>query len=215
MGLNKVSIIYMFMLEQLFIFLITAVLGVIIGIVGSKILLMIILKLLGIHTSVSLVFSIDAIIQTLFILIIAYILIILQAIIFLNKYSVTQLMESEEYIDETGKHITFGEIILGILGIVFILAGYYLSTRFVELLDDIVLPFIILFLTVIGAYFFFRSSVSLILKIIKSFKSGNVTVNDVIFTSSLMFRIRKNAFSLTIISIISAITVSVLCFCSN
>ena len=45
------------------------------------------------------------------------------------------------------KHITFGEIILGILGIVFILAGYYLSTRFVELLDDIVLPFIILFLT--------------------------------------------------------------------
>ena len=121
-------------------------------------------------------------------------------------------MESEEYIDETGKHITFGEIILGILGIVFILAGYYLSTRFVELLDDIVLPFIILFLTVIGAYFFFRSSVSLILKIIKSFKSGNVTVNDVIFTSSLMFRIRKNAFSLTIISIISAITVSVLCF---
>lgn len=212
MGLNKVSIIYMFMLEQLFIFLITAVLGVIIGIVGSKILLMIILKLLGIHTSVSLVFSVDAIIQTLFILIIAYILIILQAIIFLNKYSVTQLMESEEYIDETGKHITFGEIILGILGIVFILAGYYLSTRFVELLDDIVLPFIILFLTVIGAYFFFRSSVSLILKIIKSFKSGNVTVNDVIFTSSLMFRIRKNAFSLTIISIISAITVSVLCF---
>ena len=120
-------------------------------------------------------------------------------------------MESEEYIDETGKHITFGEIILGILGIVFILAGYYLSTRFVELLDDIVLPFIILFLTVIGAISFQKFSVS-ILKIIKSFKSGNVTVNDVIFTSSLMFRIRKNAFSLTIISIISAITVSVLCF---
>ena len=192
MGLNKVSIIYMFMLEQLFIFLITAVLGVIIGIVGSKILLMIILKL-GIHTSVSLVFSVDAIIQTLFILIIAYILIILQAIIFLNKYSVTQLMESEEYIDETGKHITFGEIILGILGIVFILAGYYLSTRFVELLDDIVLPFIILFLTVMRLISFQKFSVSYI-KIIKSFKSGNVTVNDVIFTSSLMFRIRKECF---------------------
>ena len=169
----------MFMLEQLFIFLITAVLGVIIGIVGSKILLMIILKLLGIHTSVSLVFSVDAIIQTLFILIIAYILIILQAIIFLNKYSVTQLMESEEYIDETGKHITFGEIILGILGIVFILAGYYLSTRFVELLDDIVLPFIILFLTAWSLFLFQKFSVSYIKKL-NHLKSGNVTVNDVI-----------------------------------
>ena len=71
-------------------------------------------------------------------------------------------MESEEYIDETGKHITFGEIILGILGIVFILAGYYLSTRFVELLDDIVLPFIILFLTVIELISFQKFSVSYI-----------------------------------------------------
>lgn len=71
-------------------------------------------------------------------------------------------MESEEYIDETGKHITFGEIILGILGIVFILAGYYLSTRFVELLDDIVLPFIILFLTVIDLFLFQKFSVSYI-----------------------------------------------------
>ena len=71
-------------------------------------------------------------------------------------------MESEEYIDETGKHITFGEIILGILGIVFILAGYYLSTRFVELLDDIVLPFIILFLTVMEPISFQKFSVSYI-----------------------------------------------------
>ena len=71
-------------------------------------------------------------------------------------------MESEEYIDETGKHITFGEIILGILGIVFILAGYYLSTRFVELLDDIVLPFIILFLTHRSLFLFQKFSVSYI-----------------------------------------------------
>ena len=50
-GLNKKRIIYMLMLEQLFIFLITAILGMIIGVLGSKILLMIVLKLLGIHTS--------------------------------------------------------------------------------------------------------------------------------------------------------------------
>ena len=54
-GLGKKSIIYMLMLEQLFIFIITALLGMIIGILGSKILLMIVLKLLGIHTSVSII----------------------------------------------------------------------------------------------------------------------------------------------------------------
>ncbi|PTE73065.1 ABC transporter permease [Staphylococcus devriesei] len=211
-GLNKKSIIYMLMLEQLFIFLITAILGMVIGILGSKILLMIVLKLLGIHTSVSIIFSFQAIAQTLFILIISYILIIVQAWIYLNKNSIKSLMSFQDTKEESKVNITLGEVVLGILGILFILAGYYLSTRFMELLDHILLPFIILFLTVIGAYFFFRSTVSLILKIIKYSKGGNVTVNDVIFTSSLMFRIRKNAFSLTVMAIISAITVSVLCF---
>lgn len=211
-GLNKKRIIYMLMLEQVFIFLLTAILGIGIGILGSKILLMIVLKILGIHTSVSIVFSFQAIGQTLLILVMAYLLIIIQAWIYLTKHSIQSLMKAHESKDENQVTLTIGEIILGILGIVLIFAGYYLSTRFFDLIDNIFIPFIILFLTVIGAYFFFRSTVSLILKMIKRFKGGNVSVNDVIFTSSLMFRIRKNAFSLTVLAVVSAITVSVLCF---
>ncbi|UDI78938.1 ABC transporter permease [Staphylococcus taiwanensis] len=211
-GLDRKSIIYMLMIEQFFIFIITAILGVIIGVLGSKILLMIVLKLLGIHTSVSFIFSFQAIAQTLFILVVAYIFIIIQATIYLYKTSLKNLMTFDESIDDNNVNISIGEVVLGILGIAFILTGYYLSTRYIEVIDDIVMPFVILFLTVIGAYFFFRSTVSLILKMFRHFKGGNVTVNDVIFTSSLMFRIRKNAFSLTVMAIISAITVSVLCF---
>ena len=36
-------------------------------------------------------------------------------------------------------------------------------------------------------------------------------MSDVIFTSSLVYRVRKNAFSLTVMAIISSITVTVLC----
>ena len=211
-GLDKKRIIYMLMLEQIFILLLTAILGIGIGILGSKILLMIVLKILGIHTSVSIVFSFQAIGQTLLILVMAYFLIIIQAWIYLSKHSIQNLMKAHENKDENQVTLTIGEIILGVLGIVLILVGYYLSTRFFDLIDNIFIPFIILFLTVIGAYFFFRSTVSLILKMVKRFKGGNVSVNDVIFTSSLMFRIRKNAFSLTVMAVISAITVSVLCF---
>ncbi|MEL3746185.1 ABC transporter permease, partial [Staphylococcus borealis] len=211
-GLGKKSIIYMLMLEQLFIFIITALLGMIIGILGSKILLMIVLKLLGIHTSVSFIFSFQAIAQTLFILVIAYILIIIQASIYLSKSSIKSLMDFQDSKEDSHITLTLGEVILGILGVVLILTGYYLSTRFVEIVDDVILPFVILIVTVLGTYFFFRSTISLILKMIRYFKGGNVSVNDVIFTSSLMFRIRKNAFSLTVMAIISAITVSVLCF---
>ena len=52
---------------------------------------MIVLKLLGIHTSVSITFSFQAIAQTFFILVIAYILIIIQAS-YLSKSSIKSLM---------------------------------------------------------------------------------------------------------------------------
>ena len=110
--------------------------------------------------------------------------------------------------------MTVIEVISGILGIAMIAFGYYMSTelfgKFAEQL--MYAPFAILFLTIIGAYLFFRSSVSLIFKTLKRSKNGNVSITDVVFTSSIMHRMKKNALSLTIIATISAVTVTVLCF---
>lgn len=39
-----------------------------------------------------------------------------------------------------------------------------------------------------------------------------MSITDVVFTSSIMHRMKKNALSLTIIATISAVTVTVLCF---
>ena len=63
------------------------------------------------------------------------------------------------------RKITLSEVILGLLGIIMICVGYFLSTKLVENVDSILQPFVILFLTVLGSYFFFRSTVSLILKL--------------------------------------------------
>lgn len=90
--------------------------------------------------------------------------------------------------------ITLSEVILGLLGIIMICVGYFLSTKLVENVDSILQPFVILFLTVLGSYFFFRSTVSLILKTIQYFRNGNVSVTDVMFTSSIIYRIRKMLF---------------------
>ncbi|NQE00051.1 ABC transporter permease, partial [Staphylococcus xylosus] len=43
-------------------------------------------------------------------------------------------------------------------------------------------------------------------------KRGKVSITDVVFTSSIMHRMKKNALSLSIIATISAVTVTVLCF---
>ncbi|MBE7603094.1 peptide resistance ABC transporter permease subunit VraE, partial [Staphylococcus aureus] len=118
--------------------------------------------------------------------------------------------------DVTTAKVTVIEVISGVLGIAMIALGYYMATEmfgtFKALTMAMTSPFIILFLTVVGAYLFFRSSVSLIFKTLKKSKNGRVSITDVVFTSSIMYRMKKNAMSLTIIAIISAVTVTVLCF---
>ncbi|MDI9231345.1 FtsX-like permease family protein [Staphylococcus caprae] len=211
-GLTRSNIMRMIMIEQLMTFVMTAIVGIILGIFGSKILLMIVLRLLGINISVSIIFSYHAIIETLVLISVAYLLVIIQSYIFIRKRSISELASdlTKKEVNET--KITFSEITLGLLGIIMIVGGYFLSTKLIENIDSILQPFIILFLTVLGSYFFFRSTVSLVFKTIQHFRNGNISVTDVMFTSSIIYRIKKNAFLLTVMAIVSAITVSVLCF---
>ena len=211
-GLTRSNIMRMIMIEQLMTFVMTAIVGIILGIFGSKILLMIVLRLLGINISVSIIFSYHAIIETLVLISVAYLLVIIQSYIFIRKRSISELASdlTKKEVNET--KITFSEITLGLLGIIMIVVGCFLSTKLIENIDSILQPFIILFLTVLGSYFFFRSTVSLVFKTIQHFRNGNISVTDVMFTSSIIYRIKKNAFSLTVMAIVSAITVSVLCF---
>ncbi|HEE6721093.1 TPA: ABC transporter permease [Staphylococcus argenteus] len=212
LGLSKFNILYILMLEQLLLFIITATLGIIIGLFGSKILLMIVFTLLGIKEKVPIIFSLRAVIETLLLIGVAYLFTAIQNFVLVFKQSISQLSKNNQVKESNHNKITFEEVILGILGIILIITGYYLSLNIVQYYNSIGVLLFILFSTVIGAYFFFKSSVSLVFKMVKKFRKGVISVNDVMFSSSIMYRIKKNAFSLTVMAIISAITVSVLCF---
>lgn len=91
--------------------------------------------------------------------------------------------------------ITFEEVILGILGIILIISGYYYSLRIVHYYDAIGVLMFILFATVIGAYLFLKVQYPWYLKLLKGLK-GVISVNDVMFSSSIMYRIQKMHFHL-------------------
>lgn len=211
-GLTRKDIMKMIMLEQLMTFMMTAIIGIILGIFGSKILLMIVLRLLGINISVSIIFSFHAVIETLLLIIVSCLLVVIQSYIFIRKRSITELASDITRKEVNQTRITISEVILGLLGIVMIVSGYTMSTKLVDNVETVLQPFVILFLTVLGSYFFFRSTVSLIFKTAQRLRNGIVSVTDVMFTSPIIYRIKKNAFSLTVMTVVSAITVSVLCF---
>lgn len=215
-GLTKGNILRMLCIEQFTIFVLTGIVGVLIGVFGSQLLLAIAAKLMKLSVHLSIGFEPQALLLTIFMLAIAFMLILFQNFIFLKRRNILSMMKDSTKTEATKARITVPEVIGGILGILMIAFGYYMATEmfgvFKELTKSMTSPFIILFLTVVGAYLFFRSSVSLIFKTIKRAKNGHVSITDVVCTSSIMHRMKKNAMSLTIIAVISAITVTVLCF---
>ncbi|MGY0412290.1 FtsX-like permease family protein [Staphylococcus sp. mip270_02] len=213
-GLTKSNILRMLIIEQIAMFLVTGIIGVIVGVFGSKLLLMVVLKVLHISTSVALTFQFAAVFQTSLLIFISMLLIIIQSYIFLRRRSILSMMNDSTKSEVSKNTISIVEICAGILGIVMIVFGYYMSTEMFGKFSNGMMftPFIILLLTVVGAYLFFRSSVSVIFKMIKNAKRGKVSITDVVFTSSIMHRMKKNALSLSIIATISAVTVTVLCF---
>lgn len=69
--------------------------------------------------------------------------------------------------------ITFEEVILGILGIILIISGYYYSLRIVHYYDAFGVLMFILFATVIGAYLFLKVQYPWYLKLLKGLKRCN------------------------------------------
>lgn len=212
-GLSRKDLMRMMMLEQIVIFIGTTVMGVALGLFGSRLLLLIVKKTAQIPIDIKILFEPAALTVTMILVVISFVLIMLQSFVFIKRRSIIQLMYDVQQTETTQANITKTEILFGMLGIGMIVFGYYLSTIMLKNIELIVyIALAILFLTVVGAYFFFRSSVSLIFKSLKRSKRGYVNVTDVVFTASIMHRMKKNAFSLTVIGIISAITITLLSF---
>ncbi|PCF73939.1 bacitracin ABC transporter permease [Staphylococcus delphini] len=212
-GLSRKDLMRMMMLEQAIIFIGTTVIGLLLGLFGSRLLLLIVKKTAQIPIDIKILFEPAVLTVTMILVVISFILIMVQSFIFIKRRSIIQLMYDVQQSEATQANMTKTEMIFGILGIAMIGLGYYLSTIMLKNVELILIfPLSILFLTVVGAYFFFRSSVSLIFKSLKRSKRGYVNVTDVVFTASIMHRMKKNAFSLTVIGIISAITITLLSF---
>lgn len=212
-GLSRKDLMRMMMLEQAIIFIGTTIIGLLLGLFGSRLLLLIVKKTAQIPLDIKILFEPAALIVTMILVVISFILIMVQSFIFIKRRSIIQLMYDVQQSEATQANMTKAEMTFGILGIAMIGLGYYLSTIMLKNIElTLISAFLILFLTVVGAYFFFRSSVSLIFKSLKRSKRGYVNVTDVVFTASIMHRMKKNAFSLTVIGIISAITITLLSF---
>ena len=106
-------------------------------------------------------------------------------------------------------------MIIGIIGIVLIILGYYISSKlfggdFVTMNELFLAMIFILASVIIGTYLFYKGSVRFIFNLIRKKKDGYLNINEVLSLSSIMFRMKSNALLLTIITTVSALAIGLL-----
>ncbi|HEY4432744.1 MAG TPA: ABC transporter permease, partial [Paenibacillus sp.] len=214
-GMTKNKIFRILSAENFILYFGSLVLGIAVGFSVSKLILMILFKTMGIDAIASLHFSTPALVQTLIVFFIIYLLIMLMNYGFIKRQSILSLFRVTSTTESNVKKLSIFEMIIGIAGIGLILLGYSISSRLfsgnLASMSQLLIAMIsILASVIIGTYLFYKGSVSFIFHLIRKKKNGYLNIKEVLSLSSIMFRMKSNAVLLTIITTVSALALGLL-----
>ncbi|KWX77097.1 FtsX-like permease family protein [Paenibacillus jilunlii] len=214
-GLTKGKIFKLLSAENLILYFGSMVIGIGAGFGVSRLILMILFKILAIESVATLRFSVEALQQTVLVFAAIYLLIMLMNYTFIKAQSILSLFKVTSTAQDRIRKMPLWEIVLGLLGIGFIASGYYLSTLLfsgkITGMNGLMISMIVtLVLVIAGTYLLYKGSVSFVFNAIRKSKQGYLSINEVLSLSSIMFRMKSNALLLTIITTVSALAIGLL-----
>ncbi|MGE7110571.1 FtsX-like permease family protein [Lysinibacillus sp. NPDC047702] len=210
LGVRKQKIGLMLFFENLVIGLVSLVLGIVLGFFMSQGLLMILVRLMGYEVVGSLTFSVEALINTTGIFTLLFLFTSLQGYRVIYQFKLIDLFHA----DKQGEQIPRASLVAALLGTVLIAFGYYTAAsdmfsseiwRFFTVLGT---PLMVIGVTIAGTYLLFHSVSVFVLTALKKATSWSWKGLNLIGVSQLLYRIRANAKSLSIIAILSATTIT-------
>ncbi|MDR6778453.1 MULTISPECIES: FtsX-like permease family protein [Paenibacillus] len=214
-GMTKNKIFRILSAENLILYFSSLFIGIGVGFSFSKLVIMILFKTTGVEAIATLYFSNQALIQTLIVFGIIYLLIMLMNYSFIKRQSILSLFRVTSTTEGKIKKISIYEMIIGIIGVSFIALGYYVSSKlfggdFTSMNELFMAMVFILGTVIIGTLLFYKGSIRFISNIIRKSKGGYLNINEVLSLSSIMFRMKSNALLLTIITTVSALAIGLL-----
>nr|WP_306813136.1 ABC transporter permease [Paenibacillus soyae] len=214
-GLTKGRIFKILTAENLILYFGSMIVGIAAGFAVSRLLLMILFRIIGVDEMAKLRFSPEALTQTVIVFAAIYLLIMLMNYTFIRRQSILSLFRAVSVAQQRVQKRSVWQLLLGICGIAFILLGYFVSTelfkgRFTDMLELMLAMMFILASVIIGTYLFYKGSVSVIFNAIRKSKRGFLSIGEVLSLSSIMFRMKSNALLLTVITTVSALAIGLL-----
>ncbi|PTL23893.1 ABC transporter permease [Shouchella clausii] len=214
-GMRKGRIFGLLSGENVLVYFGALAVGVFIGFYLSKLAMVSLYSIIGVETAAKLHFSGAALTQTLLVFAAIYVLMMAFTYVYIRKQTILSLFQIKAKTETITQGFRAFEIAVGILGIVLIGFGYWLSSKlfegqFVTQNELFFAMTIILAACIIGTLLFYKGTVSFVAKVIRRKKDGYLNIREVMSLSSLMFRMKSNAVLLTVITTVSALAIGLL-----
>lgn len=213
-GMTKGLIVRIIALENIILFVLAVSTGMGFGYLSSRLFALILMKILEINTLVKLAFSTEAFIQSVIIFAILLVVILLQMAWMIYRVTLLSLFNGSKKADERIKRFSPFQMLMGLFGLFLVAYGYYESTCLFDLeksrFNNLFLHMIVILgSTIIGTFLFFRYSVALIMNTLRARKKGHLKITDVLAVTPIMHRMKGNAKSLTLITVLTGLAVGI------
>ncbi|WOV87828.1 ABC transporter permease [Sporosarcina oncorhynchi] len=208
-GLTKSSVSRLLVIENTLLSAGALAIGIGIGILVSRVFLLLLMKLVGFDGFIELSFSKAAVVQTISVFLVIIVLTSAQMLFSVYRSTLLGLFNADKAGENPKKPKAVLSAILAVLGICLIIFGYWLSMRMINSLLFFNM-IAVMASTILGTYLIFRVTISWLFYRIRQSKQGHLGLHSSLSLAPLMHRMKGNANSLTIITVLSAMTLAML-----
>ncbi|WP_446936939.1 FtsX-like permease family protein [Lysinibacillus fusiformis] len=211
-GMTKGLIVRLLAIENILLFVGAVILGMLAGFFSSRVFAMILLRVLEKEALVTMTFSTQALQQSMIVFTILLLIVLIQMAWMIHRVSLLSLFTAAKQADERVRRFSALQMAIGFMGLVLIVYGYYASTKLfdIESAGNLFINMIIILATTIGGTFLvFRFSVAFIMNTIRLKKKGHLSIQDVLALTPIMHRMKSNAKSLTLITVLTGVSLGV------
>lgn len=202
-GMEKKQIAKMLFYENIIIGGLSILCGIILGTMFSKYFSLMLIYLMRETLDIKFTIAFKAFELTIVVFFILFLLNSIHSYSIIYRYKVIELLSSQK----EGERAPKGSLIMSILSLIFILSGYFMTYNKTTMqLVKLGIPVVIL--VSIGTYFLFNSFIIMLVQAIKKNKRFYYKGENFISTSQILYRIKSNAKTLSIISLLSAVTLT-------
>ncbi|MCR5212842.1 MAG: ABC transporter permease [Eubacterium sp.] len=211
LGLSKKSIVTMLFYETIIHLIICLGGGLLIGTFLNKLMVLILYKLAGQPPVNGFVFSENALLLTIVLFLIVYGICFIYNVLGIKISKPVELLRSKS----AGEKEPKSKIITLAIGIITIVAGYYVAINCDSTFDTFTMLFSSIGLVIIATYCLFIAGTIAILKAIKKNRKMYYKTSNFIGVANLMYRMKHNAVGLASICVLStAVIILISCIAS-